>query len=415
MRNDKGCFGMNISIRYLALISILSIGAMSTASAKTLYLDELEVSAELPTFEVDSFFIPRTLTGKAWMPRELSSDAHEELLELRERLDQALNGCRESKKCQLSDTDLRLAHQWLKRLISSDDPRSHLQAGLLRGAWLAGTYHNDARRLGEHAPVLDTSDAVRYLESHFAFTNESDLQAANLYARAKISLWGHNPDGAIRALMFVDRIPESTLTQELFAWLAGLEESRGRLSIASDYYRRVRYGKYLAASLLGIARTSRHLGLCDETLRVGARFQTKVGSSEERERYLSSVLREEAECEELTVGEAMVRRLDGINAPVIHEEAAKIRKQRASRRFKDVFIADVIACFNVQFPDAFKREPLDFEIAGTSEELELSPTGDASLLGSNVVGELEACLQRRLLSGFGQWRIEGDIRVIPKS
>jgi len=140
-----------------------------------------------------------------------------------------------------------------------------------------------------------------------------------------------------------------------------------------------------------------------------------VGSSEERERYLSSVLREEAECEELTVGEAMVKRLDGINAPVIHEEAAKIRKQRASRRFKDVFIADVIACFNIQFPDAFKREPLDFEIAGTSDELELSPTGDASLLGSNVVGELEACLQRRLLSGFSQWRIEGDIRVIPKS
>lgn len=407
---------MRVATVHIVLLSMLFFSVESSASPRTLYLDELEVSAALPVFNVDSYFAPRALTEKKWMPKELSSEQQEELTALRKRLDKMLNLCSSQTRCRVSPKDVDLANTWLKRLVPSDDPRAHLQAGLLRGAWMVGTFYTDIRRSGRTLePTLDATDAIRYLESQFTSSKSADLQAANLYARAKIALWSNDPEGAIRSLMFLDRIPESTLTQELIAWLAGLEESRGRLSIAANYYKRVRYGKYLAPSLLGIARTSRHLGLCEETLRVGARFETQVGSFEEREKYLASVLNEEAACEELSVGPAMVQRLDGINAPVIHETASRLRKQRSVRPFQDVFMDDVVACFNIQFPDAFKREPLDFEIAGSSDELELSPTGDASLLGSNVVGELEACLQRRLLSGFSQWRIEGDIRVVPKN
>ena len=89
--------------------------------------------------------------------------------------------------------------------------------------------------------------------------------------------------------MFVERIEESVLTSEIFAWLGALEEARGRLDTARTYYSRVRHGTYLAPSLLGIARVSRHLGACAETLKVGARFQTRVASSEERQRYLDAL------------------------------------------------------------------------------------------------------------------------------
>ena len=74
---------------------------------------------------------------------------------------------------------------------------------------------------------------------------------------------------------------------------------------------------------------------------------------------------------------------------------------------------DSVACFNIQFPDYFRSEPLDLSVAGTTADLELSPASDSVLYGSNVIGELEACMQRRLASGFSDWRIEGEIRILP--
>ena len=43
----------------------------STVSAKNLYLDEVEVKAELPKEPYDSFFQSADLVDKRWLPREL--------------------------------------------------------------------------------------------------------------------------------------------------------------------------------------------------------------------------------------------------------------------------------------------------------------------------------------------------------
>ena len=53
------------------------------------------------------------------------------------------------------------------------------------------------------------------------------MQAGLLYAQAKVALWAQDLDRAIEALMFVERIEESVLTSEIFAWLGALEEARG--------------------------------------------------------------------------------------------------------------------------------------------------------------------------------------------
>ena len=35
---------------------------------------------------------------------------------------------------------------------------------------------------------------------------------------------------------------------------------------------------------------------------------------------------------------------------------------------------DLVACFNIQFPDHFRSEPLDLSVGGTATDLELSPS-----------------------------------------
>ena len=162
--------------------------------------------------------------------------------------------------------------------------------------------------------------------------------------------------------------------------------------------------------MLGIARVSRHLGACAETLKVGARFQTRVASSEERLRYLDADSLE-ALCEAMVVGSDMVERLDGINAPAVHKAAKAVSRTRTQQSAKQVFMDDLVACFNIQFPDYFRSEPLDLSVAGTTADLELSPASDSVLYGSNVIGKLSmhAATASKWVS---DWRIEGEIRIL---
>ncbi|MEC8051226.1 MAG: hypothetical protein VX210_10575 [Myxococcota bacterium] len=402
----------NVSVRCICFAFIM-IGA-STVSAKTLYLDEVEVKAELPKEPYDSFFQSADLVDKRWLPRELATVERERLASFRARTEEMMNGCLPSYRCSISVTDLTTAQTWIDTLKPSDDPRARLQVGLLRGWWIVGTYSRDLLRQSQaQKPTLDVEDALRYLRAQFVRADEPLMQAGFLYAQAKVALWAQDIDRAIEALMFVERIEESVLTSEIFAWLGALEEARGRLDTARTYYSRVRHGAYLAPSLLGIARVSRHLGACAETLKVGARFQTRVASSEERQRYLDALIREEALCEAMVVGGEMVERLDGINAPAVHKAAKALSKERTQQSAQQIFMDDLVACFNIQFPDYFRSEPLDLSVAGTASDLELSPVSDSVLYGSNVIGELEACMQRRLASGFADWRIEGEIRILP--
>ena len=392
----------------------LVMTGVSNVGARTLFLDEVEVKAELPKEAHDAFFRPDGLYGKRWLPRGIATAERERLAAFRARFEQSINNCLPSYRCSINTSDLSEIQSWIKSLKQSDDPRARLQAGLLRGAWLVGTYSLDLRRNTQaKAPILDVKDALRYLAAQFSLTDEPLVQAGLLYAQAKIAIWAQDLDRAIEALMFVERIDESTLTPEIFAWLGALEEARGRLETAKTYYARVRHGAYLAPSLLGIARVSRHLGICEETLKVGAKFQTTVASSEERQRYLDALIREEAFCEAMVVGPEMVERLDGINAPAVHKQAKALSRARNQRNAKQVFTDDLVACFNTQFPDYFRSEPLDLSVAGTTTDLELSPASDSVLYGTNVIGELEACMQRRLASGLSDWRIEGEVRIVP--
>ena len=389
------------------------IGA-SAVSAKTLYLDEVEIKAELPKEPYDSFFQAADLVDKRWLPRELATAERERLALFRARMEEIMDGCLPSYKCPVSAADLATVQTWIDTLKPSNDPRAKLQVGLLRGWWIVGTYSRDMLQHSQaKKPVLDVEDALLYLRAQFVGIDEPLMQAGFLYAQAKVALWAQDIDRAIEALMFVERIEESVLTSEIFAWLGALEEARGRLETARSYYSRVRHGAYLAPSLLGIARVSRHLGACAETLKVGARFQTRVASSEERQRYLDALIHEEALCEAMVVGGDMVERLDGINAPAVHKAAKALSRTRTQLSAKQVFMDDLVACFNIQFPDYFRSEPLDLSVAGTAADLELSPANDSVLYGSNVIGELEACMQRRLASGFSDWRIEGEVRILP--
>ena len=383
------------------------------APASTLILDEVEVMAALPEFDHTAFFEPKPLTVAQWLPRSFASSEREQLTKLRNRLDAELKTCLADGRCRIASRDLEAARAWIKRLEVEDDPRAKLQAGLLRGWWLVATYLGDLRRQGKEKPILNVQDALRFLSAQFTTARDPLLKAAFLYAQAKVALWGKDLNGAIEALMFVERIDESTLTPELFAWLGALEEARGRLEVAGKFYSRVRHGEYLASSLVGIARSARHLGQCQETLRVGARFQTRVGSREQRERFLPALLREEAICEALTVGAEMVDELDGVNAPAVHELARQLVAKRARRPAKAVITEDLISCYNIQFPELFRTEALDLTLAGTAGDLELSQANDTGLYGSTTISELESCMQRRLSSGFVSWRFEGDVRIVP--
>ena len=383
------------------------------AKATTLVLDEVEIKAALPEFEHSTFIVPKSLTSNPWLPKTLSTSQRGQLVKFRERLEVELRKCLPGYSCGVRDDDLRSAQKWIELLKGMDDPRARLQVGLLRGWWLVATYMNDLKRPGTGKPSLNVQDATRYLAAQFTTTDDPLLQAGFLYAQAKVSLWANTIHQAIEALMFVERIEESTLTPELFAWLGALEEARGRLETAGKYYSRVRHGEYLAPSLVGFARISRHLGQCEETLRVGARFQTRVASREERERYLQTLLEEEAVCEALLVGPKMVEEIDGVNAPAVHKLAMKLIRERSQRSARTVVTEDLVACFNIQFPDYFRSQPLDLTLAGTAGDLELSQANDSGIYGSNIIGELEGCLQRRLAGGFSNWRIEGDVRIVP--
>ena len=154
-----------------------------------------------------------------------------------------MNGCLPSYRCSISAADLTTAQTWIDTLKPSDDPRAKLQVGLLRGWWIVGTYSLDILQQRQaEKPVLDVEDALRYLRAQFVRVDEPLMQAGFLYAQAKVALWAQDLDRAIEALMFVERIEESVLTSEIFAWLGALEEARGRLDTARTYYSRVRHG-----------------------------------------------------------------------------------------------------------------------------------------------------------------------------
>lgn len=392
---------------------IVALMAIETP-AGTLILDEVEVMATLPEFDHTTFFRAKPLTSAEWLPKVLASSDRTELINLRNRLDAELTNCLVDGRCRVASGDLEAVQAWIKKLQQGDDPRAQLQVGLLRGSWLVATYMADLKRQGQEKPKLNVQDAIRFLSAQFTKSRDPLLQAGILYAQAKIALWGKDLNGAIEALMFVERIDESTLTPELFAWLGALEEARGRLEVAGKYYSRVRHGEYLAPSLVGIARSARHLGQCQETLRVGARFQTRVASREERDRYLPELLREEAICEALIVGAKLVDELDGVNAPAVHKLAQEITKARARLSAKEVITKDLIACYNIQFPELFRNEALDLTLAGTAGDLELSQSNDNGLYGSNTISALESCMQRRLAGGLISWRFEGEVRIVPQ-
>lgn len=383
------------------------------AEGSTLVLDEVELKAELPRLDHTQFFRPQSLSSNVWSPRVLSGPDRSRLMTFREKSEQHILTCLAGYRCRTSQSDLSEARRWVDLLSTSDDVRARLHAGLLRGWWLVTTYADDLQRSGSQKPKLDVSDALQYLAAQFATTNDPFLRAGLIYAQAKVAVWANDLDSAIEALMFLERTEESTLTPDLFAWLGSLEEARGRLEAAGEYYKRVRHGEYLAPSMVGIARISRHLGLCQETLKVGARFQTRVASREERERYLPELLLEEAICEALVVGPELVDELDGVNAPAVHDLAKGLTRQRSRLSAKKVVSDDLVACFNIQFPDYYHGEPLALSLAGTAGDLEVSQSGDAGLYGSNVIGALEACMQRRLTSGFANWRVEGEVRIVP--
>jgi hypothetical protein len=139
-----------------------------------------------------------------------------------------------------------------------------------------------------------------------------------------------------------------------------------------------------------------------------------VASREERDRYLPELLREEAICEALIVGAKLVDELDGVNAPAVHKLAQEITKARARLSAQEVITKDLIACYNIQFPELFRNEALDLTLAGTAGDLELSQSNDNGLYGSNTISELESCMQRRLAGGLISWRFEGEVRIVPQ-
>ena len=67
----------NVSVRCICF-AVIMIGA-PTVSAKTLYLDEVEVKAELPKEPYDSFFRAGDLVDKRWLPRGLATVERERL------------------------------------------------------------------------------------------------------------------------------------------------------------------------------------------------------------------------------------------------------------------------------------------------------------------------------------------------
>ena len=208
----------NVSTRCICF-ALIMIGA-STVSAKTLYLDEVEVVAELPKRPYDSFFRAGDLLDKRWLPRGLATAERERLALFRARGAEILDGCLPSYQCSIRDADLTTAKTWIDTLIASDDSRAKLQVGLLRGWWIVGTYSRDRLQHGQSSkPVLDVEDALRYLRAEFVRVDDPLMQAGFLYAQAKVALWAQDLDRAIEALMFVERIEESVLTSEIFAWL----------------------------------------------------------------------------------------------------------------------------------------------------------------------------------------------------
>ena len=44
-------------------------------------------------------------------------------------------------------------------------------------------------------------------------------------------------------------------------------------------------------------------------------------------------------------------------------------RTRTQQSAKQVFMNDLVACFNIQFPDYFRSEPLDLSVAGTAADL----------------------------------------------
>ena len=193
------------------------IGA-STVSAKTLYLDEVEVKAELQKEPHDSFFRAGDLLDKRWLPRGLAT-AERERLALFEPVQKFMDGCLPSYRCSISAADLTTAQTWIDTLRSRAMTHEPFRLACF-GWWIVGTYSRDRFQQNQaEKPVLDVEDALRYLRAQFVRVDEPLMQAGLLYAQAKVALWAQDLDRAIEALMFVERIEESVLTSEIFAWL----------------------------------------------------------------------------------------------------------------------------------------------------------------------------------------------------
>ena len=179
----------NVSVRCICF-ALIMIGA-STVSAKTLYLDEVEVKAELPKEPHDSFFQSADLLDKRWLPRGLATAERERLALFRARTEEFMDGCLPSYRCSISAADLTTAQTWIDTLKPSDDPRAKLQVGLLRGWWIVGTYSRDRLQQNQaEKPVLDVEDALRYLRAQFVRVDEPLMQAGFLYAPSQSSSLG---------------------------------------------------------------------------------------------------------------------------------------------------------------------------------------------------------------------------------